>query len=43
MADSHSDDIREESLVPPYRRGRVAFAFCLFSIGLCALSYVSTL
>lgn len=37
----YTDD--EQTLFPTYRRGRVVFAFCLFSIGLCALSYVSTL
>ncbi len=33
----------EPSLVPPHRKARVAFAFLTFSLGLCLLSYVSTL
>ncbi|WP_375171441.1 hypothetical protein [Marinobacter sp.] len=42
MSDRQNTD-DEQTLFPTYRRGRVAFAFCLFSIGLCALSYVSSL
>lgn len=37
------ESMHQPSLVPPHRRARVAFAFLIFSLGLCLLSYVSTL
>jgi len=37
------EPMHQPSLVPPARRARVAFAFLVFSLCLCLLSYVSLL